>query len=707
MKFTDYKVRSWLAFAFGILVLLGVATGLLALRELSLVQSNLEDVVTDNNVKIKLNTTMAESIHVVSRVMRSVVLLDDKAAKEREMPKLLRARSDYDKAWEALQKFPASDAGMAIRTKTRLASESSRSLNNKVLELDAAGKRPEAIAMLMNEAGPAVERWQAAIDENMALQEANNAQQFATSQAQYAAARNILIGSSVLSVVLAAILGWFITRGLVGALGGEPGDAAELARKVAEGDLTTQVPVRPGDTASMMAQLKAMQESLARVVTNVRQNADSVATASAQISQGNTDLSSRTEEQASALEETAASMEELSSTVKQNADNARQGNQLAQSASTVAVRGGEVVGQVVDTMKGINDASRKIADIIGVIDGIAFQTNILALNAAVEAARAGEQGRGFAVVASEVRSLAGRSAEAAKEIKSLISDSVQRVEQGTALVDQAGATMTEVVASIKRVNDIMGEISAASTEQSQGVSQVGDAVTQMDQATQQNAALVEEMAAAASSLKSQAQDLVQTVAVFRLGAGDGGTHTATTARSQASVGRAASQRSVRALANTQPLTPAQEGTVSIDLDNAIAIHADWRGKLRTAANTHEQLDTSTVGRDDCCELGQWMYGPGGAQFGNRPTFVSLIAEHKKFHQEAAKVAAVANTGDTAQVEKMMESGGAFSHATNEVSRLIVQLKAELKKPAKASNKLAAPAPTAKASASEEGEWETF
>jgi methyl-accepting chemotaxis protein len=273
------------------------------------------------------------------------------------------------------------------------------------------------------------------------------------------------------------------------------------------------------ELSPLLATLRDMQTALAGVVGSVRQNADGVATASAQIAQGNHDLSSRTEQQASALEETAASMEELSSTVRQNADNARQGNQLAQNASSVAMRGGEVVGQVVDTMKGINDASRRIADIIGVIDGIAFQTNILALNAAVEAARAGEQGRGFAVVASEVRSLAGRSAEAAKEIKGLISDSVQRVEQGTALVDQAGATMTEVVTAIRRVTDIMGEISAASTEQSQGVAQVGEAVTQMDQATQQNAALVEQSAAAAESLKAQARQLVQAVAVFRLAHG--------------------------------------------------------------------------------------------------------------------------------------------------------------------------------------------
>ena len=319
-----------------------------------------------------------------------------------------------------------------------------------------------------------------------------------------------------LALLASVALGVLITRALLRQLGGEPGTAADLARSVAQGDLTVHIDLKPGDSTSLMAQLKAMQDSLANVVGQVRQNSESVATASAQIAQGNQDLSQRTEEQASALEETAASMEQLGSTVKQNADNARQANQLAMSASTVAVQGGEVVGQVVTTMKGINDSSKKIADIISVIDGIAFQTNILALNAAVEAARAGEQGRGFAVVASEVRNLAQRSAEAAKEIKSLITASVERVEHGTALVDRAGSTMTEIVSSIKRVTDIMGEISAASNEQSAGVSQVGEAVSQMDQATQQNAALVEESAAAAESLKGQAQQLVQAVAVFKL-----------------------------------------------------------------------------------------------------------------------------------------------------------------------------------------------
>ncbi len=299
------------------------------------------------------------------------------------------------------------------------------------------------------------------------------------------------------------------------------GRAAEVARAVADGDLSQPLDTAGDDeTARLMVALKDMQSSLLTVVSQVRRNSESVASASAEIAQGNLDLSRRTEEQAAALEQTAASMEQLSATVKQNADNARQANQLAMGASTVAIRGGEAVSQVVTTMKGINDSSKKIADIISVIDGIAFQTNILALNAAVEAARAGEQGRGFAVVASEVRSLAGRSAEAAKEIRALITASVDRVEQGSALVDQAGATMSEVVASIRRVTDIMGEISAASTEQSAGVAQVGEAVGQMDRATQQNAALVQEGAAAAESLKAQAEQLVQAVAVFRLGHGE-------------------------------------------------------------------------------------------------------------------------------------------------------------------------------------------
>ena len=337
-------------------------------------------------------------------------------------------------------------------------------------------------------------------------------------EASRSAMYSALIGGLVLAVLLAGGLGLMLTRSLLQQLGGEPSDAAALAEAIAGGDLTRQVQVKPGDDTSMMARMAAMQRSLSSVVGQVRQNSESVATASAQIAQGNHDLSGRTEQQASALQQTAATMEDLGTTVRNNADSARQANQLAQSASEVAGHGGDVVSKVVTTMRDINDSSRRIGDIIGTIDGIAFQTNILALNAAVEAARAGEQGRGFAVVASEVRSLAQRSAEAAKEIKSLIGRSVDQVEQGTTLVDAAGRTMGEIVASIQRVSDIVAEITSASVEQSSGVQQVGQAVSQMDQATQQNAALVEESAAAAESLKVQAQALVQAVSVFRLAA---------------------------------------------------------------------------------------------------------------------------------------------------------------------------------------------
>jgi methyl-accepting chemotaxis protein-1 (serine sensor receptor) len=325
----------------------------------------------------------------------------------------------------------------------------------------------------------------------------------------------LIVVATVVALALGGALSWFITHSITGPVA----QAVAFSGEVAGGNLTARVDGTSKDELGhLLVSLRSMQDNLIAVVSRVRQGSESVSNASAEVAQGNQDLSARTESQASALEETAASMEELSSTVKQNAENARQANQLAQSASTVAVQGGEVVTQVVDTMRGISDSSRKIAEIINVIDGIAFQTNILALNAAVEAARAGEQGRGFAVVAGEVRSLAGRSAEAAKEIKQLISDSVTRVDQGTRLVDEAGAKMQDIVASIRRVTDIMAEISAASSEQSQGVAQIGEAVTNMDQTTQQNAALVEEMAAAAGSLRGHAQDLVQAVSVFKLGA---------------------------------------------------------------------------------------------------------------------------------------------------------------------------------------------
>uniref|UniRef100_UPI00406D0CF4 methyl-accepting chemotaxis protein n=1 Tax=Rhodoferax sp. GW822-FHT02A01 TaxID=3141537 RepID=UPI00406D0CF4 len=414
-----------------------------------------------------------------------------------------------------------------------------------IVDMALQGKKDEAIAKMNTECRPLLAKLVKVSDEYSSYT-ADHAVKLVQAAAQdYAAQRNYLILACCVALIGSGVASVLIIRSLTRALGGEPDVLCEVVGKVADGNLTSQLQVRSGDTVSVMAAVARMQTALTHVVATVRSGSEGVSSASAEIASGNNDLSARTEQQASALEETAASMEELGSTVRQNADNARQANQLAQNASTVAVQGGEVVAQVVDTMKGINDSSKKISDIISVIDGIAFQTNILALNAAVEAARAGDQGRGFAVVASEVRSLAGRSAEAAKEIKMLINASVERVEQGTILVDQAGETMTEVVSSIRRVTDIMGEISAASAEQAAGVGQVGEAVTELDQATQQNAALVEEMAAAASSLKGQAQDLVQAVSVFQL-AGQSEQHFRTAAVQRAPVRRVEHARAVGA-----------------------------------------------------------------------------------------------------------------------------------------------------------------
>jgi methyl-accepting chemotaxis protein len=384
---------------------------------------------------------------------------------------------------------------------------------DQVVALVDKGQVEDAAKLLLGDVRQKQQAVFKAVDESSDFQHKLAQELAADSAAEASRDAMLMMALAVLLGVVCSLVCWAITHSLTRALGAEPEQLNDAVRRVADGDLATPVPLRTGDTTSTMAAVQRMQASLKHTVSTVRDNAESVATGSA-------DLSQRTEEQASALQETAATMDQLGSTVRNNADNAKQANQLAIGASTVAARGGDVVGQVVETMKGINDSSRKIADIISVIDGIAFQTNILALNAAVEAARAGEQGRGFAVVASEVRNLAQRSAEAAKEIKSLITASVERVEQGTSLVDQAGRTMEEIVASIKRVTDIVSEISAASSEQSSGVNQVGQAVSQMDQVTQQNAALVEESAAAAESLKTQAHQLLQAMAVFQLGEGE-------------------------------------------------------------------------------------------------------------------------------------------------------------------------------------------
>ncbi|MYN27410.1 methyl-accepting chemotaxis protein [Duganella levis] len=385
----------------------------------------------------------------------------------------------------------------------------------KISEFARQGHKDEAIALatgrsfeLMNQQADVIDRIA------QRTQESGEAAAAEAAQA-YLSARNLVIGVLAADIVIGLLLAMWLARIVSAPLQ----RAVVVARQVADGDLTADVHVTSSDeTGQLMAALQHMNGSLQRLVGQVRGSTDTIATASTQIAAGNQDLSSRTEQQASSLEETASSMEELTSTVKQNADNARQANSLALSASQIAVKGGDVVGQVVGTMASINASSKKIVDIISVIDGIAFQTNILALNAAVEAARAGEQGRGFAVVATEVRNLAQRSAAAAKDIKQLIGDSVEKVEAGTLLVDQAGVTMGEIVSSITRVADIMSEITAASEEQSAGIEQVNQAITQMDQVTQQNAALVEEAAAAAEAMQEQAGGLSEMMSVFKLSA---------------------------------------------------------------------------------------------------------------------------------------------------------------------------------------------
>lgn len=470
---------------------------------------------SEQAVQMGLGDLYAQGLQM-GQALRNVVL-DPKNPKALE--NLKAAQLDYEKTFtqtQGLARGGAFESGLSRIVTLRAAHAAAQ---EKILALVASGSA-EVIAVLNSQETPAWRQLKAELlaQGQAASKSSSDAHQRVNQTASFAVRLSIAV--AVLAALVALGLNFVMQATVRRELGGDPAEARAALSHIAEGNLTTDI-VNRGTPDSLMGTMLEMEASLQKLVSGVRHSAGGIATATQEIAAGSQDLSNRTESQASALEQTAASMEQLGSTVRQNSDSARQANQLAMNASSVAVRGGEVVGRVVETMKGINESSRKIADIISVIDGIAFQTNILALNAAVEAARAGEQGRGFAVVASEVRSLAGRSAEAAKEIKSLIGTSVDRVEQGTALVDQAGATMTEVVSAIKRVTDIMGEISASSNEQALGVAQVGEAVSLMDQTTQQNAALVEQMAAAAGSLNSQASELVGAVAVFKLAGGAG------------------------------------------------------------------------------------------------------------------------------------------------------------------------------------------
>lgn len=516
----NLTVKAKLTWAFGGLALLVLLIAALSIKSLGDANERFESYVDGVRARADTAHLVREAIDLRAIAARNLVLVSNPTDQNVEKAVVTKAHADVGTHLTKLRKL-AELPGTSEEAKKMVAEiadieHAYSPVALSIVEMALSGKREEAIAKMNDECRPLLAKLVAVSERYSAYTSNHAAEIVAAGHADYVAQRTFVILGCLAALATAVAAGVLITRSLTSALGSEPGVLCDVVGKVADGDLTTRLVVRAGDTTSVMAAIARMQSSLTRVVSNVREGSEGVSTASAEIASGNNDLSARTEQQASALEETAASMEELASTVKQNAENARQANQLALSASEVAVRGGDVVGQVVETMKGINESSQKIADIISVIDGIAFQTNILALNAAVEAARAGEQGRGFAVVASEVRSLAGRSAEAAKEIKGLINASVERVGHGTTLVDQAGTTMSEVVSSIRRVTDIMGEISAASNEQASGVGQIGEAVQQMDQVTQQNAALVEQMAAAATSLKGQAGELVETVSLFKL-----------------------------------------------------------------------------------------------------------------------------------------------------------------------------------------------
>ena len=514
MRYAHLKIGTRLTLAFSVLLLITAAIAGMGVWRLEALKDANQAIATVEMQRSLLAQRWASFIEAnwvrTSALMRSSdpVYL---AALRKDMAAATESVSQAQKQLEAMMQDSKGQALMAdVARQRKTYSDFRAALQKRQAQGD------DITQALDNELRPLADNYLKAVVD-VANDAARNLAEVQTAAAESATASQVtLTAGAALALLLGLLLATLTKRSITGPIH----RAAEVAEAIRNGDLTSNIDAAGNDeTAQMLRGLAEMQANLRNIVAHVRQGSEAVATASAQIASGNSDLSGRTEEQASALEQTAASMEQLGSTVRQNADNAHQANQLALNASAVAVQGGDVVAQVVGTMKGINDSSRKIADIIGVIDGIAFQTNILALNAAVEAARAGEQGRGFAVVASEVRSLAQRSADAAKEIKALITASVERVEQGTQQADLAGSTMTEVVGAIRRVTDIMGEISAASSEQSTGVAQVGEAITQMDQATQQNAALVEESAAAADSLQRQAQELVQTVAVFRLNPG--------------------------------------------------------------------------------------------------------------------------------------------------------------------------------------------
>jgi methyl-accepting chemotaxis protein len=513
MKITDLKIGTRLGMGFGAVCLALVFTVGQSVFALGSVNDAASSVVAKRIPRLAMTNRMLSEVNDIAIALRNMMLSDAPADRARQLEEIVSSRKGIEDLLGQLDKTLQSARGRELLRQQQEQNVKYTKAQLELLHLIEANDLDGAKAYLSATVRPILADYKKAIMGQIELQQELAAQDAAAAATLYTNTRNLMVALGVLALAGAAVLAWWIT----GTITRPMRRALEVADAVATGDLTTRVEVTSKcEVGQLLASLKAMNDNLVKTVATVRSGTESIGAASAEVAAGNQDLSSRTEQQASSLEETASSMEELTSTVKQNADNARQANTLAEAASGVAARGGQVINNVVTTMEQINEASGKITDIISVIDGIAFQTNILALNAAVEAARAGEQGRGFAVVAGEVRNLAQRSAAAAKEIKSLIADSSDKVGTGSRLVKEAGSTMGDIVDSVRRVTDILNEITSASQEQSAGIEQINEAITQMDTVTQQNAALVEQAAAASQSMQDQAARLSAAVAVFKL-----------------------------------------------------------------------------------------------------------------------------------------------------------------------------------------------
>ncbi len=514
MNLTHLKIGTRLGLGFGLLILMLLALILIALQRFAQVGEVNSRIIEKDWVKAEAANVINATTRANARRTMELIIVGDVSQLARIKERIAENKKTIDTALDTLDRLIYLPEGKALLARLKETRGRYVESFNKVARLMEEGNRDEATRVMNTETLPLLDALQEPINQLTELQKKIVVASSDEVRQGIVSARWLMLVLGGVGLLAGALLAWWITRSITRPLE----EAVHVARTVAAGDLGADIRVQSRDeTGQLLQALKEMNESLARIVSQVRQGSESMSTATSQIAAGNIDLSARTEEQASALEQTAASMEQLSATVKNNDASSRHASQLAESAAQVAVKGGDLVGQVVQTMEAIDSSSKRIADIIGLIDGIAFQTNILALNAAVEAARAGEQGRGFAVVASEVRSLAGRSAEAAKEIKALIGESVSNVNAGSTLVEQAGSTMDEIVVHVRRVADLMKETTIATHEQATGIAQVNQAIGQMDQVTQQNAALVEEAAAAAQSLEHQARQLVDVVSVFRLG----------------------------------------------------------------------------------------------------------------------------------------------------------------------------------------------